>query len=491
MAKIVRHWTDDKGRAMVDIDDGGYIISAPAGPAGITPPPAEMQQSQVQQAPQSPAQPKASIEQLPDEDPALAAPRPQKIEPTQPPPMPMGMETVVESTVLSPSVLRERELAKRAMDLANLKASNAIDADTLAAQQEAKERQEFINQEVEQEKARQEESERLKQEQMDKYQKAADAYANTSIDSKRYWTNASATDKLMAGIGLLAGAWSYGRGTTDKNYGAEYIDRVIERDIREQEANLNKLGESVGHQRTIYQDLRQQGLDKESAAAKTRELMYNSIEAKLAGMAAASKNEAAKANLQAQMANFQQAAADSRAKYDNTVYRSATKSLEAKQKEQISEKAADEFAQAEMSIKEAHKLEDNFAKLMKQNKVGGIFKATADQVKDALGIEGDINKQETWKAYEKTLMEQRAKVFGASLTESERKSFEKSIVSWRSKPENLMNAIKTIREGTEKAYAAKRDMFAKTGRQIPPTDTQFRFLREEEKKGEKFTKSPQ
>lgn len=518
MAKPIGKFVDQSGRKMItmDMEDGTPPIHVPAAESGmsfdnITAP--QIGHTISNENPLSfdrilspdipPANrtaPPSFDSKLPDTSPASA---PADEEPPQnavaaSPNMPAAQnpnklslmtETSTQATDVSPRIMAERRAAAIAMDAANLRAQNAADKELAAAQAEAEAQTKFFEEQARAEQDRQAENNRLKQEQYDKYQAVADKYADTNIDSNRYWKNAQTSDKIMAGIGLLAGAFAQVRGVTDKNYGAEYIDRVIDRDIKEQEANLNKTGRDVEHQRTLYQDLRQQGIDQEAAAAKVREMAYKSLEAKMSVMSAAAKNEATKAHLDMQAADYKQKAADEAQKYNHTVTTSITKAVEAKPKEKIDSSVVEKNIEAKDAVMEAQKLEDGFKVLYAQHKAGGPLNAMIDQVKDQLGLATDTKETEVWKAYELALIKQRSKVFGASLTESERKAFERGATMWRAQPDILLNAIKNIREGSERAYVNRVNEFNRSGIPVPQPDIPIRYQREEQKKTEKMKPS--
>lgn len=519
MAKILGEYIDSMGRRMVkmDMEDGAQPLDVPADAAGIPPqvsapaptmfdavpnmgadPSAGATQSQPQpawraeakkevdnEAAEAKAQ-EAAILETPLIDRVIQRPKP--VSEPQPAALPQSTEILTESVRLSPRLQLERENAQKQMLLAQAQTSKALDAELDAAKEDARQRKDFLDTETALEQKRQADTEAAKQAQLDKYQAAADQFAGTKIDSGRYWRNASTGDKILAGIGLLAGAWSTMQDPNAKNYGLEYINNVIERDIREQEANLRTAEKTADMQQTLYQMLRSQGLDRESAAAKMREMAYQSLNTKLTGMAADSKNESAKAALSMQAANFQQQAVNEAAKYENTVTRTATKDLQLKPAKELDSTTIEKLGTAQAGLQKIYDTEDAITKLAKSSKVGGRYNAVEAEVKDFLGIQKDMDIQDAWKGYETILMQERAKVFGASLTESERKSFQQAITTWHSRPEMLVNAIKQIRENTEREYKAKADLFKSQKYDVSGLDIPLRIDQDKDKK--KFTSAP-
>lgn len=516
MPKVIRQFIDPvTGRHMSDIDMGNEIVSVPSQAAGLpfegisdlgmgTEPPKPEAPTQAAASPMArltgtqTVVPKNQYKHvdsartiIEDEEAKAVALRPQGAQDSAAQPkFAQSSETVTENRQLSPAMEAERRNAMSSMIEADLQARDAIDAQAKQAAYDATERAEFLRLQQEQEQQRQEDVNRRVQEQLTKYQDAADEYANEKIDSKRYWSNASTADKIVAGIGLLAGAWSYGRGVTDRNYGADYINDAINRDIKEQETNLQNKKTSADMQRTLYTDLRQQGLDQEAAAAKTREMSYNILEQKLAGMATASKSEAAKAALTQQMAEFKQKAANEAMQFNTLVTRnsSRTEPMVAKVREAPVETLTQK-AEAESAIENIHTLEDKLGQVVAKGDIGGITNYLKLKLKDELGIQGDIPTQEVWKGWETLLMKERAKVFGASLTESERKSFQEAITSTKAQGPQLINAIRNIRRETERLYQSKMKNLRGAGVAMPEDYVKLRIDHEDDEKRGKVKKA--
>lgn len=475
MAKVIRQFIDPvTGRPMSEIDTGAEKILVPTREAGLPMAdaiPGFSGISKMQEpAPQEPAAPANPVTTKPAskapvevEDTAVAVAKPAAAQSMalQAPPLVTETESVTESRKLSPEMQQERINAMNSMTAANMQMSSAIDAQTKQIQAEAAEKAAFMNAERDAEAARQEEQSRRTQEQFQKFQDVANQYSKEGIDSKRYWANANTADKVLAGIGLLAGAWAYGRGVTDRNYGADYIQNAIDRDIKEQEMNLQKKKFDVDTQRTLYTDLRQQGLDQDAAAAKTREMAYNALEAKLAGMAASSKSEASKAALAQQMAEFKQKAANEAMQFSSTVSRTSSRTVPmvAAKRNEVSEQLLKEKADAETGIEGLHKLEDKMQEVTASGKAGGMTNYIMAVAKDQLGLQKDPDVQEVWKGWEQLLMKERAKVFGASLTASEKESFQNAVTTFKSQPELLMKAMRDIRAETERLYANRMRNF--------------------------------
>lgn len=514
MPKVVRQFVDPvTGRHMSDIDMGNEIISVPSEAAGLPTGPSDMfapalgasatPPSSIFNAPQPRtsrltepvAPPTAPVTRAPEviEDDTEAAPLKAPPAPATAPGTGMVAERSTETsqTRLTSAMEAERQRAMQAKAAADAQMSAAIDAQAKQSVQEAAAREKYINEQREVEVRRQEDVNARVQEQFSKFQTAADEYADDKIDSSRYWAQASTSDKIAAGIGLLAGAWSYGTGMTDKNYGAEYIQNAIDRDIKVQEANLNNKKAAADMQRTLYSDLRQQGMDQESAAAKTREMAYNALEQKLTGMGVASKSDIAKATLAQQAAEFKQKAATEAMQYNTLVSKAGLRSAPSKtETKPISEETTLKIVDAEMAIEKMQKLEDDMAALNAKGDLGGMTNYLELKAKDMLGIQDDPTANQVWKSWEKVLVEERAKVFGASLTESERKSFEQAAVMYKSRPEILMDAIKKIRTESERRYSKVMDQLGQRGTVMPASGVQLRTNQEADVSSGKVKKAP-
>lgn len=86
-----------------------------------------------------------------------------------------------------------------------------------------------------------------------------------SVDPKRYWADKSTGDKVMAGIGLLLGAFGSGG-----NKAVAVIDKAIDQDIAAQKADIAKASDVVSARRGIYQDMRSRFKDDQMATEATR-----------------------------------------------------------------------------------------------------------------------------------------------------------------------------------------------------------------------------
>jgi hypothetical protein len=106
---------------------------------------------------------------------------------------------------------------------------------------------------------------------MDRYKSLINQYADSKINPNRLFANMSTGDKISAGIGMLFGAMGAGPGGA--NQAATTIKDAIDRDVKAQENDLDRLGKAAGEQHNLLGIMQVQLKDKMSALAATREIM--------------------------------------------------------------------------------------------------------------------------------------------------------------------------------------------------------------------------
>lgn len=72
-------------------------------------------------------------------------------------------------------------------------------------------------------------------------------FANSKLDPNRFWGTATPPQKILAGISMLLGVF----GSGSENKGVTAINKMIDDDLNVQQANINKLGQSVGQQKSL------------------------------------------------------------------------------------------------------------------------------------------------------------------------------------------------------------------------------------------------
>lgn len=124
-----------------------------------------------------------------------------------------------------------------------------------------------------------------------KMDEAANSLAASKIDPDRYWANKTTGDKVVAGIGLLLGAFG-----PNGNRAADVIQSAINRDIEVQKANVDIKKDAYTARSGIYAKMLETFKDRRAAEEATRmaylqntELKIKAISSKYAGQEVAAK----------------------------------------------------------------------------------------------------------------------------------------------------------------------------------------------------------
>lgn len=115
------------------------------------------------------------------------------------------------------------------------------------------------------------EKQRQYREETDKY---IDEVSNTKIDPGRIYGNMDLGAKLSVLIGGALGGVLMGAGYTKENEFIKSMDRMIDQDIRAQEANLATKKWRINQRETVYEQMRRQGLDESEARQLYTEGIY-------------------------------------------------------------------------------------------------------------------------------------------------------------------------------------------------------------------------
>lgn len=140
-----------------------------------------------------------------------------------------------------------------------------------------------------------------------KYQQVVDDMATMKVDKNRLWAKMGSGDKVLAGIGMFLGAF----GSSDSNLAVKVINDSIERDIREQESNIQMKGTEVSNRRGLLSDMlsrfnseRQAKLATHAAYLQNAEFEVQKYAAKYKGTAIAGKAMQLAGQLQTKKAEF-------------------------------------------------------------------------------------------------------------------------------------------------------------------------------------------
>lgn len=71
------------------------------------------------------------------------------------------------------------------------------------------------------------------------------------LDQNRYWSKASTGDKLLAGISVILGGISQGKGETKTNPGIDYVNNAIDKDLESQKEMIGRKKEAFAMQDSL------------------------------------------------------------------------------------------------------------------------------------------------------------------------------------------------------------------------------------------------
>ncbi len=111
------------------------------------------------------------------------------------------------------------------------------------------------------------------------------------VDPKRLWKNAATGDKILAGIGMVLGAFGSGA----SNRGVAVISQAIDRDINAQQADIATQKDAYSAKSGIYKDMVAQFKDKRASEEATRMAYLGNAEVRVKEMMARYSGPEAKA----------------------------------------------------------------------------------------------------------------------------------------------------------------------------------------------------
>lgn len=122
------------------------------------------------------------------------------------------------------------------------------------------------------------------------------AGAEDKVDPNRVWNNMSTGNKVLATIGIILGG--AGGGASGRNMALDVLNNTIDRDIKAQQANIDK-------KNSLYQINLARYKDVQSAQQATYLQLNALTQGKIAALAARSKSELAKVNAEQMIAQLQ------------------------------------------------------------------------------------------------------------------------------------------------------------------------------------------
>lgn len=161
-------------------------------------------------------------------------------------------------------------------------------------------------------------SQMREQERMDKLEQAEAEYQEISNEltvdpqrfEKEFWSNASSGQKLLAGIGMIFG----GAANLDR------IDRLIDRDIQVQKANINNRLDS---RKTLLDTMRQRFGDERTAELATKRFLLDQAEMKIKQIGSIYKGQEIQGRMQQALGELQLKKAEVQSEMQQKLYQQA------------------------------------------------------------------------------------------------------------------------------------------------------------------------
>lgn len=111
---------------------------------------------------------------------------------------------------------------------------------------------------------------------------------------EKFWDDKSTGQKVLAGIGLIMGAFS----PDGVNKAVTLINNQIDQNIKAQELKQDQLGKMADRSQTLYSQLRQKGMDTFQARVAMKDLMLKDVQMQIQKQEANAKTTQAQAALQ-------------------------------------------------------------------------------------------------------------------------------------------------------------------------------------------------
>lgn len=109
---------------------------------------------------------------------------------------------------------------------------------------------------------------------------------------EKFWDDKTTGQKLLAGVGLILGAMS----PDGVNRAVGIIERQIDQNIKAQEQKSERLGKMADQSSTLYNQLRQKGMDKFQASLAVKDLMFKDAKLQIEKQEANAKSASQKGN---------------------------------------------------------------------------------------------------------------------------------------------------------------------------------------------------
>ncbi len=110
---------------------------------------------------------------------------------------------------------------------------------------------------------------------MDELQRLHDEYSKETVDPGQIWHDGGAPAQITAILAATAGGMMAGR-TGGPNQAVQMIDKMMDRSVQTQEANLARKGKNLEAQRSVLADSRAAGLNDAQSRMAAKTMMYES-----------------------------------------------------------------------------------------------------------------------------------------------------------------------------------------------------------------------
>jgi|GEM_PF-4339831 len=133
---------------------------------------------------------------------------------------------------------------------------------------------------------------------------AVDDYKNSKVDGAKYWKDAGVLGSILGVLGAAIGGGLAAR-TGGPNQALAFMERQIDKNIRQQESAIDRKGKNAEMQRSLLGDMRNVTQSNEAARQAARQKIYGDMIDNLETMKAKNKGPEAQAKADAMIGDIQ------------------------------------------------------------------------------------------------------------------------------------------------------------------------------------------
>jgi len=295
--------------------------------------------------------------------------------------------------------------------------------------------------------------------------------ANTKIDASHFWADKSTGDKIAVGIAMMLGAMGQAKAAQAQNPDANamaqnpvaiQMDRLIEQDIAQQKFAYENKKNTLQNQKGLISDLMAQYKDMNMAQDVARATYYEALKNQFEGIAVTSKNEIAKANAAAMVAEVAAKAADARgrASTHETIRKDVTapltKGLGPDSVKPLEKNVMDEMGAAKAGVDAAAKIKNIFSQVPDDQY--GPFANILLETEKKFGLPIDARSQAAWESAMAGAMQRYKILSPGTLTKFDIDLALKLAPSLKNK-ESAMTTINAMEQEAGAAYQSLYDQY--------------------------------